>query len=56
VINAVTPGLGFHSGINNLHVLMFYDITLLCNWLPTFREKVGVLFTKNQNDEDDSAL
>ena len=48
--------LGFHSGINNLHFLLFYDITLLGNWLVTFREKVGVLYSKGQNDEKDSSL
>ena len=48
--------LRFHSGINNLHFLLFYDITLLGNWLVTFREKVGVLYSKGQNDEKDSSL
>jgi hypothetical protein len=48
--------LGFRSGTNISYVLMLYDITLLDNWLLTFREKVGVLFTKGENDEDDSAL
>ena len=48
--------LGFHSGINNLHILLLYDITLLGNWLLKFREKVGILFSKGRNNEDDSAL
>ena len=48
--------LDFHSGINNLNFLLLYDIMLLRNWLVTFREKVGVLYSKDQNYEDGSAL
>jgi hypothetical protein len=48
--------LCFHSGTKNLQFLLLYDITLVGNWLLTFREKVGILFIKDQNDEDDSAL
>ena len=48
--------LDFHSGINNLNFLLLYDIMLLRNWLVTFREKVGVLYSKGQNDENDFAL
>jgi len=48
--------LSFHSDINNLHFLLLYDIMLLGNWLVTFREKVGVLYSKDQNYEDGSAL
>jgi hypothetical protein len=48
--------LGFHNGINNFHFLLLREITLLGNWLLTFREKVRVLFSKGRNDENDSAL
>jgi len=48
--------LDFHSGINNLHFLLLYEVTLLGNWLQTFREKVGVLYSKGQNDEKSVAL
>jgi hypothetical protein len=37
---------GFHNGINSLHYLLLYDITLLGNWLLTFREKVRAYFQK----------
>jgi hypothetical protein len=47
---------GFHSGINNLHFLLLYDTTLLGNWLRTFREEVGISFTKGQNEKDDSDI
>ena len=48
--------LGFHSGINNLHFLLLYDIMLPVNWLVTFRETVWVLYPKEENFEDGSAL
>jgi len=41
--------LGFHSGINNLPFLLFYENMLLGNWLQTFREKLRVSFSKHQN-------
>ena len=47
---------GFNSRINNIHFLVFCEVTLLRNWLQTFREKVWILYSKGQNDKDGSAL
>jgi hypothetical protein len=45
-IHAVTQILGFHSGINHLPFHLLHKLTLLGNWLQTFRENVGVTFLK----------
>jgi len=46
----------FHRSINNLHFLLLYDIMLMGNWIQTFREKVWVLYSTDQNYGDDSAF
>jgi hypothetical protein len=39
---------GFHSGINNLIILLLYEAMLLGKWLQTFRQAVRVSFSKGQ--------
>ena len=48
--------LVFYSCMNKLHFLLLCEVTLLGNWLQTFREKVGVLFSKGRDHEEDFVL
>jgi hypothetical protein len=43
--------LGFHSGINNLTLLLLHEATLLGKWLQTFGQTVRVSFSKGQTSK-----
>ena len=55
-IHAVTPGFRFSQRYKQptISSVIWYYVTVY--WLLMFREKVGLLYSKGQNDEDDSAL